>query len=53
MSRLGRDYLKVGMYTEMIFPNADIHFIAINNSVDIDHQAENDITPFINIFNEF
>lgn len=34
MSRLGRDYLQVGMYTEMIFPNADIRFIAINNGVD-------------------
>lgn len=53
MSRLGRDYLKVGMYTEMIFPNADIRFIAINNGVDSDNQIENDMTPFINIFNEF
>ena len=53
MSRLGRDYLKVGMYTEMIFPNADIRFIAINNGVDSDNQSENDMTPFINIFNEF
>ena len=35
MSRLGRDYLKVGMYTEMVFPNADIRFIAINNGVDL------------------
>lgn len=53
MSRLGRDYLKVGMYTEMVFPNADIRFIAINNGVNSANQAENDMTPFINIFNEF
>ena len=53
MSRLGRDYLKVGMYTEMIFPNADIRFIAINNGVDSNNQMDNDMTPFINIFNEF
>lgn len=53
MSRLGRDYLKVGMYTEMVFPNADVRFIAINNSVDSNNQTENDMTPFINIFNEF
>ena len=53
MSRLGRDYLKVGMYTEMVFPNADIRFIAINNGVDSANQSENDMTPFINIFNEF
>lgn len=52
MSRLGRDYLKVGMYTEMIFPNADVRFIAINNGVDSDNQTENDMTPFINIFND-
>lgn len=53
MSRLGRDYLKVGMYTEMVFPNADVRFIAINNGVDSNNQTENDMTPFINIFNEF
>ncbi|MCD8328262.1 MAG: recombinase family protein [Ruminococcus sp.] len=53
MSRLGRDYLKVGMYTEMVFPNADVRFIAINNGVDSENQTENDMTPFINIFNEF
>ena len=34
MSRLGCDYLKVGMYTEMVFPNADARFIAINNGMD-------------------
>lgn len=53
MSRLGRDYLQVGMYTEMVFPNADIRFIAINNGVDSNNQSDNDMTPFINIFNEF
>lgn len=37
----------------MIFLNADIRFIAINNGVDSANQAENDMTPFINIFNEF
>lgn len=53
MSRLGRDYLQVGMYTEIVFPNADIRFIAINNGVDSLNGTENDMTPFINIFNEF
>lgn len=53
MSRLGRDYLQVGMYTEMVFPNVDIRFIAINNSVDSNNQIDNNMTPFINIFNEF
>ncbi|MBR0278288.1 MAG: recombinase family protein [Clostridia bacterium] len=53
MSRLGRDYLQVGMYTEIKFPNNDIRFIAINNGVDSINGTENDMTPFINIFNEF
>ena len=37
------------MYTEMVFPNADVRFIAINNGVDSANQAENDMTPFINM----
>lgn len=53
MSRLGRDYLQVGMYTEMAFPNADIRFIAINNGVDSDNQQDSDFTPFLNIINEW
>jgi site-specific DNA recombinase len=53
MSRLGRDYLQVGIYTEMVFPNNDIRFIAINNGVDSNNQSGNDMTPFINLFNEF
>lgn len=53
MSRLGRDYLMVGMYTEIVFPNADVRFIAVNNGVDSVNGTENDMTPFINIFNEY
>lgn len=53
MSRLGRDYLKVGYYTEIVFPEAEVRFIAINNGVDSFNQTDNDLTPFINIFNEF
>lgn len=53
MSRLGRDYLKVGFYTEVAFPEADVRFIAINNGVDSANQQESDLPPFINIFNEF
>ena len=36
MSRLGRNYLQVGMYTEMIFPQKNVRFIAINDGVDSD-----------------
>ena len=53
MSRLGRDYLKVGFYTEVAFLEADVRFIAINSGVDSVNQQESDLTPFINIFNEF
>ena len=34
MSRLGRDYLQVGYYTDTYFPDRDIRFIAINDCVD-------------------
>jgi len=53
MSRLGRDYLKVGYYTEVAFPNADVRFIAINNGVDSANQQGSDFTPFLNIINEW
>lgn len=53
MSRLGRDYLKVGMYTEMLFPEKDIRFIAINSGVDSANQQDSDFTPFLNIINEW
>lgn len=53
MSRLGRDYLKVGYYTEIAFPEADIRFISINNSVDSNNQQDSDFTPFLNIINEW
>ena len=48
MSRLGRDYLQVGMYTEIMFPEHDIHFIAVNDGVD-STQGDNEFTPFRNI----
>lgn len=53
MSRFGRNYLKVGFYTEMLFPEKDVRFIAINNGVDSLTQSENDFTPFLNIMNEW
>ena len=52
MSRLGRNYLQVGMYTEMIFPQKGVRFIAINDGVD-SAQGENDFAPLRNIFNEW
>ena len=52
MSRLGRNYLQVGIYTEMIFPQKNVRFIAINDGVD-SAQGENDFAPLRNIFNEW
>ena len=51
MSRFGRDYLQVGMYTEIMFPEHDIHFIAVNDGVD-STQGDNEFTPFRNIIND-
>ena len=53
MSRFGRNYLQVGFYTEMMFPNKGVRFIAINNNVDSANPSDNDFTPFVNIMNEW
>ena len=49
MSRLGRDYLKVGYYTEIFFVERDVRYIAINDGVD-SAKGDNDFTPFRNLF---
>ena len=53
LSRFGRNYLQVGFYTDMMFPEKDVRFIAINNNVDSENPVENDFTPFLNIMNEW
>ena len=52
MSRFGRNYLEVGMYTEIMFPEKDIRFIAVNDGVDSERD-DSDFTPFRNIINEW
>ena len=52
LSRLGRDHVMMGYYIETFFPENNIRYIAINDKVDSD-QGDNDITPFMNVFNEF
>lgn len=53
MSRLGRNYLQVGFYTEILFPQKKVHFLAINNSIDSNKASDNDFAPFLNIMNEW
>ena len=52
LSRLGRDYLKTGEYIEIIFPDHDVRYIAINDGVDT-LKSENELMAFKNIFNDW
>lgn len=51
LSRLGRDYVSVGHYTDNFFPEHNIRFIAVNDLVD-SNDGDNEIAPFKNIMNE-
>lgn len=53
LSRLGRDHIMVGYYTEMYFPEMGVRFIAINDNVDTANAESNEFAPFTNIFNEW
>lgn len=52
LSRLGREYLKVGYYTELYFPTKGVRFIAINDAVDSLVESSNDFNPIRNWANE-
>ncbi len=53
LSRLGRNYVQSGYYTETYFPEHNVRYIAILDNIDtaID-SANNDIAPFKSILNE-
>ncbi len=53
MSRVGRDYLQVGFYTEVMFREKKVHFVAISNGVDSDKRESAEFAPFLNIMNEW
>ena len=53
MSRIGRDYLQVGFYTEVMFKEKEVHFIAIANGVDNQKRESSEFAPFLNIMNEW
>lgn len=52
LPRLGREYLQVGYYTEIYFPQQGVRFIAVNDGVDSLYSETNDFTPMRNYFNE-
>jgi DNA invertase Pin-like site-specific DNA recombinase len=53
MSRVGRDYLQVGFYTEVFFRERGVRFIAIANNIDSQNRESTEFAPFINIMAEW
>lgn len=51
LSRLGRNYILTGQYTELYFPSKGVRYIAINDNVDT-LNGDNELAPFLNILNE-
>jgi DNA invertase Pin-like site-specific DNA recombinase/predicted metal-binding protein len=52
LSRIGRDYLKVGFYTEVLFREKGVRFIAVSNNID-SATGDNEFAPFMNIMAEW
>jgi len=53
MSRVGRDYLQTGYYTEVFFREKGIRFIAISNNIDSENSESGEFAPFLNIMSEW
>lgn len=53
MSRIGREYLQTGFYTEVLFRQQGVRFIAISNGVDSNDKNSGEFAPFLNIMNEW
>ena len=51
LSRLGRDYIKTGQYTELFFPSRGVRFIAVGDGYDSAFSST-DLIPFRNVVNE-
>ena len=49
MSRIGRDYLQTGFYTEVLFRKFGVRFIAIGNSIDSADPNSSEFAPFVNL----
>ena len=53
MSRVGRDYLQVGFYTEVMFRKHNVRFIAVCNNIDSDNKESAEFAPFLNLMSEW
>jgi DNA invertase Pin-like site-specific DNA recombinase len=53
MSRVGRDYLQVGFYTEVMFRKHGVRFIAVSNNIDSDNKESAEFAPFLNLMSEW
>jgi DNA invertase Pin-like site-specific DNA recombinase len=53
MSRVGRDYLQVGFYTEVMFRKHGVRFIAVCNNIDSDNKESAEFAPFLNLMSEW
>lgn len=53
LSRVGRDHLQVGFFTDILFREKEVHFIAIGNGIDSNDQQSSEFAPFLNIMNEW
>ena len=51
LSRLGRDYIQMGYYTEIYFPSRNVRYVAISDGYDTNKKS-NDIAPFMNVLND-
>lgn len=53
LSRFGRDYVMTGYYTEIVFHQYDVHFIAVTDNVDTEVGLGSEFMPFHNLMNEW
>ncbi len=54
LSRMGRDYIRMGQYIEKVFPENDIRYIAINDDIDTLYETPGlDYLQFKLMFNDF
>lgn len=52
LSRLGRDYIEAGKYTDFIFPSLGCRFIALNDGVDTMHKNNEMLVILKNVMND-